>query len=1052
MRFFLAIVLLACFTTMSEVSFAQKKVTVHGVVIDPTTLKGKPGVTISSGVPLKPVGTTNADGEFTVSINAGGKLEFTHVGFKTILKTINADTKNLVINLEESTNTMETVVIQGFSARTRETVTGSTTVISGETIQDVPVSNFMQLLQGRVAGVNIQNNTGSPGGMGTINLHGLSSANVSSDGFLSPTSPLFVIDGVPVDPNQNYSYGFESGGPGISPMALIPPEDIEKIEFLKDAASTSVYGSRGVYGVILVTTKRGHSKIPIVRYSGDFFVNTPPRLRPVEGGKEERLKRIRNILAYDTSQTAAMALINSLPFLTDSLNPFYNNSTNWQDIFFRTTFNHAHNLSISGGDQKFNYKTNLNYYQQDGIVENTGFKRYSLSMNALYNPTQKFRMLVTLNGSLGQKQNGSGIGLLQPGLSNNKNVSSLLPSPSLFSENNQTLAAANIQNNNKVSNISTSLDLQYEPVKGIRFGNVLSYNFISGTQDRFSPSFLGNGSSEVYSYNDRTYTLYDRAFVSLVKTINDVHNLSGYIFNEINSDGFRANAIQLFQTAGDQIEGPLGYNWSASHGGTLNNITDKRQHGYGASLSYNYDRKYVLDFSFRFDGLSTNGPNQGYTKNPSVSARWNFNKEKWFDKAYWLSYGSLRGSWGRNIKPTGSIFDVYGKYSAGTQYNNSQTVNIDYSVVPNPNFLPETQNQVNVGLDLGLFDGRIETTFDAYYRSIDNQVVSIELANINGFQKLQANAISLVNYGLDYSIQLRLFKATNPIQSTISFVGGLNRDVLTKLPEGLRQIVTAVNEQGVSVPVIRRIGRNALSNLLYHTQGVYGSNADVPVNIATGLRQQLGNGSGFYFQGGDPHWTDINGDYIIDDADMQPIGNPMPLLTGGISSTTSYKNWQLRINVSYTIDRDLLNSSMAGMFQNYSSPYSLSGLLPIDDYNYWKPSVPGKTQGSTNARYPNPFDFRRAATLQPFRTNQTLFLEDGTYWKINNVVLAYNFDKRLISRLGMTQCRLTFTANNVYTFSHYSGPDPELVTALGRDNSGGYPNARSYAVGVSVQF
>ena len=310
----------------------------------------------------------------------------------------------------------------------------------------------------------------------------------------------------------------------------------------------------------------------------------------------------------------------------------------------------------------------------------------------------------------------------------------------------------------------------------------------------------------------------------------------------------------------------------------------------------------------------------------------------------------------------------------------------------------------------------------------------------------------MVNYGMDFSVRLRLLKPTNPIQSTISLVGGLNRDVLTQLPNGLRQMVTRIDEQGVQVPVIQRIGRNVRSNLLYHTQGVYASSADVPINIATGLPQQLGYGSGFYFQGGDPRWTDINGDYIIDDADLQPIGNPSPLLTGGISSLSSYKNWQLSVNVSYTLDRDLLNSSMAGMFQNYTNPTSANSLLPIGNFDYWKPSQQGKVDGSANATYPNPFDFRRAGTLQPFRNNQTLFLEDGSYWKLNNIVLAYNVDKNAIKKFGMTQMRWSVTANNVYTFSKYSGPDPELVTQLGRDNSGGYPNARSYAIGLSIQF
>lgn len=1052
MRLLSNVIVTALLLLICSNSYAQNKITVKGVVRDQGQDVVMQGVSVSVSKPLKTLVSTDKNGAFTVVIDPGTELLFTHTGFNPVRRTFLTSEPSVVISMTAKDNSMQEVVVQGFKTKTRETSSGSSLVITGKALQDVPVSNVVELLQGKVAGLNVQNNSGSPGGMGTINLRGVSSINISSDGFLTPTSPLFVIDGVPVDVNTNFEYGFQSGGVGISPLALIPPEDIEQMDVLKDAAATAVYGARAAYGVIIVTTRRGKSKVPIVQYSTNFFVKSPPKLRDVIGGKEEREFRINTILNYDTSYSAALALINQTPFLSDSLNPYYNNSTNWQDYFYRTTYNQQHNLSIRGGDDKFNYKTNLNYYQENGIIQNTGFKRYSLSMNSLYAPTNEFRMTVNLSTSLGQKQNGSGVGLLQTGVASGGSSSSLLPPPSLFSDNNSVLSTAEIKNNNKAVNVAASLDIQYEPIKGIRFGNLLSYNFNSGTSDRFTPSYLSGGSSESYSYNDRTYTLYNRSLINLTKTIHNVHNFSGYVFNEINSYGYRANVINLAQTANDQIAGPIGYSWAASGGGTLNNINDRRQHGYGGSFSYNYDRKYVVDFSFRFDGLSTLGSKQPYTKNPAISARWNFNKEKWLAKQNWLSYGSVKGSWGRNIKPTGSIFDVYGKYIVGLQYNNNPTVAIDYSTVPNENFLPETQTQSSAGLEMGLFGNRFEFSVETYYRSTDNQVMDIQLANINGFQKLYTNAASVVNYGMDWTTSLRVFKATSQFKWTISVNGNFNRDVMTKLPNNLRQYTKQITDNGSNVPVIYRLGRNIYSNLMYHTQAIYASTSAVPVNIATGKRQQLGSGTGYYFQGGDPRWTDVNGDYVIDEKDLLPIGNPVPKVTGGILSQMEFRRFQLNVNVSYTLIRDLINANLAQMMKNFSNPASMGALVPIDNYNYWRPSPIDKSSGTLNAQYPNPFDFRRAAIMDPYRSNQTLFLEDGSYWKINNVVLSYNIDRRALSRFHMTSCRLTLTANNVYTFSKYSGPDPELVTQLGRDNSGGYPNARSYAVGINVQF
>ncbi len=1041
----------ALFIFFSVLSIAQNKITVSGVVKDKD---GNPvtGTTIETGKPPTPIGKTDDKGQFSVTVNAGSVLVFTHTGYNDVSRTV-LTSGSIEVTIQLKNSVLQEVVVQGFRTKTRETSTSSSTVISGKSLQDVPVANVAQLLQGKASGLNVQVNSGSPGGMVSINLRGVNNNTVSSDGFITPTSPLFVVDGVQIDMNSNYEYGFQSGGTGISPLALIPPEDIQQMDILRDAAATSVYGSKGAYGVILITTKRGQSKVPVVQYSTGFFLNTPPKLRLVLGGKEERMARIKAIMDYDTTLLSAYSLINNTSFLSDSLNPYYNNATDWQNYFFRTTYNQQHNIGIYGGDNKFSYKTNLNYYQENGIVENTGFKRYSLSMNALYQPVSAFRMVVALSGALGQKNNGSGVGLVQTGLAKNARTSSLLPPPSMFSDNNSTLEAASVKDNNKTANISASLDLQFDVVKGIRIGNVLGYNFNSGTSDRFTPSFLHGGNSVSYNYNNYRYNLNNRTTINFTKTFKGVHNFNSYIFNEINSDGSKSNAIELTQTANDQIAGPIGYNFALSKGGTLNNLSDKRSHGYGGSFSYNYDRKYVFDFSFRMDGLSTNGPSRGYTQNPAVSFRWNFNKERFFDRFDWLDFSSLRASWGRSIIPTGDIFDVYGKYIVGQQYNNNPTVYMDFGVIPNANFLPKTNTEVGGAIEFGLFN-RVTATFETYYRSVDNEVISVDLADMNAFGELKSNENSYVNYGFEWDTRVRLFRNSNPFQWDISVNGALNRNINTRLPNDIRQYVKEIYDGYGNVPIVYKIGRNGTkANLMYVTDGVFGSTADVPVNPATGKRLQYGGGNtGFYFQGGDPHWVDINGDYVINEEDLVPVGSPIPVINGGITSYMTYKGFTLNINASYTLIRDILNTAMAAQFQNYSEPTTLSALLPISEFDYWRPSGTNKNVGSSNAKYPNPFDFRRAVTLKPFRTNQTLFMEDGSYWKINTITLSYNLQKALYSKLGMTSCRIALTANNVYTFSNYSGPDPELVTDLGRDISNGYPNARSYSLNISIQF
>ena len=243
------------------------------------------------------------------------------------------------------------------------------------------------------------------------------------------------------------------------------------------------------------------------------------------------------------------------------------------------------------------------------------------------------------------------------------------------------------------------------------------------------------------------------------------------------------------------------------------------------------------------------------------------------------------------------------------------------------------------------------------------------------------------------------------------------------------------------------LGINSLSNVLLHNKGVFSTDNDVPVDPMTGLRYRsnVSTEEGSFYRAGDPYFTDLNGDYILDQNDYVIVGNSQPKLTGGITSYLAYKQWTLNTIVSYTAYRDVLNNALAQRFQNYANPLNMGALVPIEDMDYWR--QPGDV-----AIYPNPFDYTRYNYYSPYRYDQTLFQEDGSYFKINTVTLSYNLNRDFSKRFGMTSVRVYGTANNVYTFSNYSGPDPELVSALGRDSSSGYPNKRSYTFGLNIQF
>ncbi|WP_316790625.1 SusC/RagA family TonB-linked outer membrane protein [Pedobacter frigoris] len=1046
-----AVIILSLFMLLGfniETEAQQKKVVVKGTITDRLDKKPIPGVVISSGKPLVSLGQTDEKGMFTVSVDDGADLVFKYISYKTVIRKVNgASTIN--ISMEEAVNTLKETTIMGYGKKTKEVSTGSSVVITRREIENVPVANVMELLQGKVAGMNVQNNNGTPGMRGSINIRGISNVNVSTGGgqaFLTPTSPLYVLDGVPMDDNSDY--GFQSAAPGVSPISLIPVEDIQQIEVLKDAQATSLYGSRGAYGVILITTRRGNSKVPIISYIGNYTLDVPPALRSVIGGKGERLMRIDQILRNDTNYYHGLNMVNSTAFLADSLNAFYNNSTDWQDKYYRTTFNQTHNVDVSGGDNFFNYKVNTGYYGKKGIVENTDFTRYNLNLSAVYQPNTRFKLAATLNNVLSNSSSGGGNSLSQNGLATTGAASSLLPPPSLFTATSDLLNTLNVVDNSKVIDITSNIDVEYELLKDLRASTTFSYKYTTQAKDRFNPGALSDGFNSVYNYFDRKNTLYNRTRLSYTKQIAEKHTFNVAMFSELNVTDFRADAVLQNSTPNDQIKGPLGSDWYNSRGGTLRNLSQLRTASLAGSFSYNYEQKYVLDLSYRIDGSSTNGPDAGYSKSPSVAVRWNFHKEGFMKSTEnWLDFSSIRLSYGKNIVPTGTVYDVYGRYNAAGNYNQKPTVNLDLGVVPNTTLTPTTTTQYNAAFEAGFLNGRFGIVFETYYKQVDNMLREKNISNINAFSKVQTNEMSLVDYGYELSLNTRVYspKKAGDFSWTVGVNGALNKDVMVHLPDNVSQLL--VPDPGTGQNILYRLGRNSLSNVLLNTKGIYSTNADVPVDPLTGLRYRTGGtaGSQTYFQAGDPRWTDLNGDYILDVNDYVAAGNSQPLITGGLSSYMQYKGFTFSVSGSFTLIRDVLNNAMASRFQNFQNPLAMNALVPIEQYEYWKASGDQST-------YPYPYDYTRYNRYSPFRYDQTLFQEDGSYFKINSATLRYNIDRKFTQRWGMDAVAIYATAYNVYTFSNYSGPNPENVSDLGRDNSGGYPNARTYTLGLNIKF
>ncbi|SMC87278.1 SusC/RagA family TonB-linked outer membrane protein [Pedobacter nyackensis] len=1035
---------LVCITFLSLSLKAQvKQVTLKGTVIDEGTKQPIPAVSLVNSTTNKAVTFTDGKGHFSAAAPVGSTLIFRYVGYQPYRLKVSTDQLNLTIRLKETNASMDEVVIRGFVARSKEVTTGSSFSVKGDELQDIPVANVEQLLQGKVPGLNIQNNTGAPGFRGTVQLRGLATlavSNSSNETFLQPTSPLYVIDGIPIDADKASEMGFDLQGPGISPLSLIPQEDVESIEVLRDAQATALYGSRAAYGVIIITTKRGHSQIPRIRYTNNFFVSTPPALRETLGGNDERALKLEQIYG-NAKSFADIIRISQTPMLSDSLNSYYNNSTNWQAIFYRKTFNQTHNLAIDGGDQKFNYKANMGYFANKGILKNTGFSRYTLNMNAELRPNDRFRFTTFLSGGIGKQQKGDGLGFLQRGVADNAQSSSLLPGPSFYQSSGGVVKSLETVNDNATRNIRTSIDAEYTLLPGLKIMSTFNYSFSSDIEDTFTPAAANQQFSKVYGFNGRSNSLYNRNMLNYSATFKEKHSIYVSVANDINESRGQTSAIRQERTPNDQFQGPLGFDAFLSKGGGVLTYNRGRLASFWGSASYDFMRKYILDLAYRIDGTSSSGLNNPFSKNPSVGLRWNFGKENWMSHFDWLNSGSIRVSWGKNITPTGSLSSIYGKYNIGGNYNNQQSIGIDFGSIPNPNLQPKTREMYNLGLDFSLFNGKADLNFDTYFSEIKNELYTQNMSNTIGFGNFPSNETGMVNYGYELYFAIRPLSSKNPFKLNLSFNGAWNNNILTRLPEGYNgQNILFAGADGQHT--ILRVGRNTLSNYLYINQGVYAVDNDVPVDPVTGFRYQTGNQ---VYKAGDPNIKDVNGDYILDKNDYQITGNSQPLITGGMSASLSYKSVGMNIYGSYTAKRTILNNALASRLSIMNDPFGGKAVISLPDVDMWR--KPGDV-----AKYPYAYDYNRYSIIQPFRYDQTLWQEDGTYLKINNVTVFYTFPKKFAQRLGISNLRVQMSASNIITFSKYSGPNPENVTALGRDLSAGYPNSRDYIFGFNLDL
>ncbi len=1045
MKLFSNIIAFTIFILLTSQAVFGQALQVKGKIVDESN-NGISSASIINVTTGRALTASDPDGNFTISVNPNSVILFKAVGFAEKRVTIKPNQTSLTVQLGATDNTVEEVVVRGYVTRSKESSTGASTTLGQNDIRDVPAANLEQLMQGKVPGLNVQVNTGAPGFRGSTQIRGLSTLGTSGEGsqsVLMPTSPLYVIDGVPMDADRASEFGLQQQGPGISPLSMIPPEDVESIEILKDAQATSLYGSQGAYGVIIINTKRGNSEVPRISYVNNTFMKTPPKLRETLGGNLERRLKILQIIDNARFQSEIDEIMNN-PMLADSLNSYFNNSTNWQDLYYQNTFNQSHNLTLDGGNQMLSYKSNLGYYTETGIIRNTGFKRYSANLRMDYKPSARFNFTGQVFANLGKQSKGDGTGILQTGVASGGMSSTLLPPPGFYNASADYIGAIRTKNDNSAKSIRPYMEAGFEIMPGWRINSALSYEFNSNNEDKFSPAASSGSFSEVYSYAGRRSQLYSRSSMTYAKSFAETHDIFFNLFNEVRHVQQLNTATRQRRTPNDQFEGPLGYDGYFSRGGgVLNDFTDERAASFAFAANYMFKKRYVLDLTYRMDGSSINGFENLYTKNPSVGLKWNAHNEEWIKSLPWINQASLRTTWGVNVMPSSTLERVYGRYNISGLYNQERGIGIDYNFIPNPSLKPVTSMQYNVGLDLNLFNNKITFVYDTYYKKVDNVLFESFLNNTSGFSRLYSNDAGIVNYGHEFAINIRPMPNSSPFNWILSVNGAYNKDLLLKLPASYGGQYIKWDNSADRMHTVNRVGTSTFSNYMLINKGVYSRDEDVPVDPVTGLRYRTADG--MYFQAGDPIWEDLNGDYILDNRDYARIGSAQPNWTGGLQNTFEYKNFQLSFYASYTAGRTIINTALASRMRLMGYPFGNQAVVPLDAIDMWR------KEGDV-AKYPYAYDYSRLNSINPLRDDQSLWLENGAYFKINNIILAYTFNREFLSRFGLQRMRVFGSLDNVVTFSKYSGPNPENVSSLGRDMTDGYPVPRTYNVGLNLSF
>lgn len=1009
------------------------------------------------------IGTvTDIDGNYTIKpTSKNATLVFSCLGFTEVKEVIgNRQVINIVLKEEQLSIDAAEVVSVGYGSVSRRDLTGSVSKVDMGEMMKAPVTNFDQALTGKVAGVVVTTSDGSLGAEANITIRGNNSLTQSS-------APLYVIDGFPTESSMATS---------------IASADIESIDILKDASATAIYGARGANGVIVITTKQGNEGKPKINFSASWTGSTIAKKVDLMDAYEFVNLQTEMSEYWKTSNLYLRDATGVVSYTPEDYKASTVESYDWQDQIYRNALTHNYNLSISGGHKESGNRYNISFSatDQDGIIVKSNFQRYQGKINF----QQKIGKTVTLdllanysrsitNGvnptSAQQSSSASGwlmysvwgyrpvTPLSQQG-GDDSIIDSILDSSISSGDDYRFNPAKTVRNEYRktiVDYLNANAGLTWEIIPDLKLKVTGGYTINKRRREEFngtqtytgyvgSPS--GKGINGGIYWNDKTTWLNENT-LTYTKRFARKHNfqfLAGFTMQGETFD-YKGTLAEQMSTESLGING--------LHTGNYQNVTPWQYDWTMMSglfrMNYNFKYKYYLTASFRADGSSKFPAGNRWGYFPSVGASWNFNREDWLKDKTWLSNGKIRASWGQTgNNRTTTPYDYYsqiatlpGHIESYDYVFNGQIVSGYYpSNMSNEKLRWETTEQWNVGLDVSFFDSRIKMTADWYLKNTRDLLLQATIPASSGYTSAMLNIGSMQNQGVELTLNLVPIQRKN-FTWALDFNIAMNRNKVTALTNNQRSLMSAVSwdyNYNSQYPYITQVGKPSGMMYGYVYEGTYKTDEFNGNTLKDGIPYMESVGKD-QTRPGDPKYKDVNLDGVIDDNDRTIIGCGQPIHTGGFGNTFNFYGFDVNIFFAWSYGNDVINANRL-VFEN-GSKQNLNLFTTYADH--W---AEGRNENS---------DIPRIGA-NGMNVYSSRVVEDASFLRLKNITIGYTFPRNVLRRMHFDTMRVYLSAENLFTITGYTGPDPEVSTrnsvlTPGFDWSA-YPRSKGITAGLSFTF